>query len=75
MQTVYSNTISNSVKSVDKKIMSLGKNLLYYSRFGLGDKNIDTELYKQLSILKEALCMPTCVNPNMIMEIISKKLK
>lgn len=74
MQTVYPNTIEKVTENIDKKVMCLGKNILFYSRFGLGDKNTNIELYTELSILKEAMCIPTCVDIGMIMEIINKKV-
>lgn len=74
MQTVYSNTTESILKATDEKIMCLGKNLLFKTRFGIGQEKVDLELYTELSILREALCIPTCIEESAIKEIINKKL-
>lgn len=74
METLKSNSISNITKKVDQSIMKMGKNLLYHSRFGLGQNKVNISEYLQLQILKDSLCMPTCEHEGKIMEIISKKL-
>lgn len=74
MQTIRRNSLENTAKEIDKKIMKIGKDLLFKTRFGVGNNNINLNLYKELSILKEAMCLDTCINKGAIMEAISKKI-
>lgn len=75
MQTIYNNTVSSTLLNVDEFLVCEGKKILYKTRFGIGSEEVDLEKYFEISILRESMCMPICINEGMLAEIINTKIK
>lgn len=73
MQTLKEITVPDVVQAADKKITCIGRNLYMGIRFGKEYNKRDIQLAQELAILKDTLCMPTCIDKDLIIEIINKK--
>ena len=74
-QTVKRKNLSKTAQAIDEKIMCMGKNILYKTRFGIGQEKVNLAEYQQLRLFKQLLCYPLCEPEGKIEEIIQKKIQ
>lgn len=71
-QTIYNKDIISTMKHIDKRIMVDGRNMLFKSRFGVGNKKVDCWKNLLRKNIKMALCMPTCIDLDKVLEVANK---